>query len=576
MKRSYITKYVKLSIVSIAILFLMQCTKENFLEPVDPFEPQKLEANPEKFTLGSGANALVLKTNKGNVIKTDFGYSIKGSVYIENKKYGDVRLTNGAFDLVKDAAGNFYSKMTGLGVAELPKEGLLKKLNLDGMPLTSLVLKKGSEFEAGPFGWPVDPNRYYFYYENDQPYSASITKSKFNNIKKVAIDPLDPYYFTSCDFTGSKLGEISDAGIAVSAQGLIPFTPIVTSYNIPSFKGNFYISGTIPLNKYPIAFSGEAVLSIGSSGSNSDDFFANRNSAFKLGLNGKATLDHEALDWLNIEVVLGKASLYLGVENNGATQIKFVGEREMPPSKPSDFLYEIIGQDWDFLDYLIPVEQKETFYGTIGTELSEWELGFKSESTLNILGNKIDMGHTNLEVTSSSMHFSGEAVVAGLSRVGVKGYADRNGNFELTGYARNSLSASKGRLSLGYELSAEVSLKHEGGNFRFTGKMKLHGEACVDLEVVTICAGFTIRASVSISSNGDFEVCFSIGVGKLGFDVCISYHRSSVRDDDFVQTMTYKEIPIEQVPIENRFEPDNFTQAQKDAIDKYLEGKRGD
>ena len=114
------------------------------------------------------------------------------------------------------------------------------------------------------------------------------------------------------------------------------------------------------------------------------------------------------------------------------------------------------------------------------------------------------------------------------------------------------------------------------GVFKFSGKIKLSGEACVSIGKIDICAGFTIRGSVSISSDGEFEVCFSIGIGKLGFDVCISYHRSSVRDDDFVQTMTYKEIPIEQVPIENRFEPDNLTQAQKDAIDKYLEGKRGD
>ncbi|MFA5804843.1 MAG: hypothetical protein WC879_09360 [Melioribacteraceae bacterium] len=574
MKRCYLNKHVNLLIVTIAILLLMQCTKENFVEPIDPFVPQKLDPNPEEFILGSGDNALVLKTNKANLIKTDYGYSIKGSVFIENKKYGDIRLTNGAFDIVKDAGGKFYSKMTGMGVAELPKEGLLKKLNLDGMPLASLVLKKGSEFEAGPFGWPVDPNRYYFYYENDEPYSASITKSKFKNIKKVAIDPLDPYYFTSCDFTGSKLGDITDAGIAVSAQGLIPFTPLVTSYNIPSFKGNFYLSGTIPLNKYPIAFSGEAVLAIGSSSSNSDDFFANRNSAFKMGLNGKATLDHDALDWLNVEVVLGKTSLYLGVENTGATQIKFVGEREFPPSKPSDFLYEIIGKDWDFLDYLIPIEQKETFYGTIGTELSEWELGFKSESTLNVLGNKIDMGHTYLEITSSSMHFSGEAVIAGLNRVGVKGYAERNGNFELTGYARNGLHASKGPLSLGYELSVEASIKHNNGVFKFSGKIKLSGEACVSIGKIDICAGFTIRGSVSISSDGEFEVCFSIGIGKLGFDVCISYHRSSSVNDDSYQVMDYKEIPIEQVPIENRFDIDNATPEQLQAIQKYLEGKK--
>ncbi|MCX6174938.1 MAG: hypothetical protein NTZ27_09325 [Ignavibacteriales bacterium] len=553
--KTKIKQYLPVIIIAISILFLMQCTKENFVEPIDPFETQRLEPNPQTFKLGSGNNALLLKANKASVIQTDYGYRIKGSVYIENSKYGDIRLSNGDFELVKDATGNFFSKISGLGIAELPHEGLLNNLALEGMPVSKLVFKKGSEFESGPFAWPVDPDRYYFYYENDNPYSALITKSKFQNIRKVAIDPLDPYYFTSCDFNGSKLGDLSDVGIAVSVQGLIPYTPLVTSYNIPSFKGNFYLSGTIPLNKYPIAFSGEAVLSIGSSGSNSDDFFANKNSTFKMGLNGKATLDNQVLDWLNVEVVLGKASLYLGVENSGKTQIKFVGEREMPPSTPSDFLYQVIGQDWNFLDYLVPIEQKEIFYGTIGTEFSEWELGFKSESSLNILGNKIDMGHTFLEINSSSMHFSGEVVVAGLNRIGVTGYAERNGNFELTGYMSNGLSVSKGKLHFGYELSADVTLKHESGTFTFRGRVKLHGEACLSIGKIDICVDFTIRATVTISSNGNFEVCFSIGIGKLGFDVCINYESSSSVNEKFTQTMTYKEIPLELVPKENRFEP---------------------
>jgi len=573
MKKTFSNRYFNLFIVSFFILLLMQCTVENFVEPIDPFESKKLEPNPEKILVGTGQNAILLKANKASLVKTDYGYSVKGSVYIENKKYGDIRLTNGTFDIIKDAAGN-YTQINGLGISELPKEGLLKKLNLDGLPLAPMILKKGSEFESGPFGWPVDPNRYYFYFENDEPYSASVTKSKFKNIKKVAIDPLDPYYFTSCDFSGSKLGDISDAGIAVSAQGLIPFAPLVTSYTIPSFKGNFYLSGTIPLNKYPIAFSGEAVLALGSSSSNHDNFFANRNSTFQLGLNGKATLDNEVLDWLNIEIVLGKASLYLGIQESGSTTIKFVGEREFPPSKPSDFLYEVIGQDWDFLDYLVPVEQKETFYGTIGTEFSEWELGFKSESTLNILGNRIDMGHTRLEITSSSMHFDGEALIGPFGRVGAKGYAERNGNFELLGFARVDKKYSKGPLYLKFEFSIDASLKHASSKFTFKGKVKLSGKACVDVGAFDICAGFTIRASVTISSDGSFEVCFSIGIGGVGFDVCIEYDRSSLMTEEFIETMTYREIPIEQVPIENRFQIDDPTPEKIKAIQKYLEERK--
>lgn len=549
-------KKIIVFILIIIISFLLGCRKDNFVEPTDPFENQELEAVPEIITIGEGNNALKLKANHASVIRTETGLRIKGSVFVENSKYGDMPLSTGDFELVKDGAQNSYKNITGFSKIELPHEGLLKNLKIAALAAAPFGFKKGSEFEQGAFNWPVNADRYYFYYENDNPIQANITSSSIKNIKKIAIDPKDPFTFFTCDFNGTKLGDISDVGIAISTQGLIPFVPAVSFGGIKGFHGNLYLTGTIPLRQYPVAFTGEACMSFGSGEGNSDKFFAGKESAFILGLNGKATLDHEALDWLNVEVVLGKATLTLDVKESGSTELKFAGVREFPPSTPSDFLAEIIGQDWNFLDYLAPVETKETFYGTIGTELSDWKLGFKSESKLrNLPGNiELDLGKTQLEISSSQMYFLGEAVVGGLNRVGVEGYADRNGNFKLTGYGKSSFHASAGRLSIGYSLGMEVSIQLQDKVFTFRGKFSFKGKACITIADVDICASISIGGSTSISSNGTFEICFEIGVGKIGFDVCIKYERNNkLVGELFDQKMIVNEIPIEQVPVENRF-----------------------
>ena len=562
-------KYILIILVSI----WAGCSKEYFIEPPDPFATQTLEADPNIITLGQGANAIKLKTNHANVIQTNEGYRIKGSVFIANDKYGDMPLSTGDFEIVKDTSGasvkssSFKTNgssftITGFSRVELPHEGLLKDLDMLGMPTSKMGFKKGSEFDLGVLSWPVNPDRYYFYYENDDsnPFQADITGSKLKNLKKIAIDPTDPFVFFTCDFNGTKLGDLSDVGMAVSTQGLIPFTPLVDYGGIEGFNGNIYFTGSFPVGEYPVKLTGEGCLAFNPGETDGyKKFFTGSKSDFELGLNGEATFDNEKLDWLNIKVVLGQATLILNEKESGQTELKFAGLRQTPSSTVSDFINEIVGKDWNFLDYLMPLEEKETFYGTIGTKLSDWQMGFKIQSTLKLPGDiNLDMGTSELEISSSEMHFQGEAVVGGLNRVGVKGYAQKSGDFELTGYGENSLSASSGKLSLYYYIGMDVTVKYVGGVFTFSGKFKFTGKACVTIAKHDYCASVSLSGSVSIASDGSYKVCFSIGVGKLGFDVCIHYDadKTSADKHKFIQTMTSTEIPLEMVPVENRFPAD--------------------
>ncbi|MCX6149642.1 MAG: hypothetical protein NTX22_03855 [Ignavibacteriales bacterium] len=535
------------------------CVKENFVEPKDPFEQQQLNPDARVITLGSGKSALTLKTNPENIIETENGIRIKGSLFIANTKYGDMPLSTGDFSLFKDTtrlakgtSDDFFSGLNGFALTDIPHEGLLKDFKMLGMSAADFGFKKGSEFETGAFQWPVNEDRYYFYYEDaNNPLQAELESSSFFNLKKIAIDPTDPFVFFTCDFSGTKLGELKDIGFGVSVQGYLPFVPAVTIGGITGFNGNLFLTGTIPIKKYQVAFTGEACV-----GFNSGDpqgirkFFQGKENNFNLGMNGKCTLDNEILDFLNVEVVLGQATLTLSVKESGDTQLKFAGIRETPPSKVSDFLYEIIGQDWDFLDYILPYEQKETFYGTIGNKLSEWELGFKMESSLNLPGDiHLEMGKTQLELTTSHMYFLGQAVVCGFTNIGVEGYADRTGSFKLMGYAKNSFHAKAGKLSIGYDLGMSVSLALVDKVFSFTGEFHFRGEACLG----KLCASISVKGSVVIATDGTFTVCFSIGIGKLGFDVCIDFTKENTGNENFIQTMKATEIPLEQVPVENRF-----------------------
>ncbi len=557
----YSTHLQKAFIVACIVLFSFEygCVKENFVEPVDPFEQQKLEPDAQVITLGSGANALKLKTNQANIIQTEYGIKIKGSLYMVNSKYGDMALTSGDFDLIKDTSSlhkgssdEYYSDLDGFALIDIPKVGLLKNFEMLGLTATSFGYKKGSEFETGAFEWPVNQNRYYFYYENDDnPMNALLENASFFKIKKIAIDPTDPFVFFTCDFGGTKIGELQDIGFGVSVQGYLSFEPAVSIGGIKGFYGNLYLCGTIPIEKYQVSITGEGCV-----GFNSGDpegikkFFSGRQNDFNLGINGKLSLYNEILDFLNMDIVLGQATIILAFQETGDVEFKFAGLREIPSSTVSDFLRDVIGKDYNFLDYLIPLEQKEYFYGTVGTDISDWMLGFKMESSLNLPGNiHIEMGKTQLEVSSSHMYFYGQAGVACFGQIGVEGYVNKSGDFKLTGFAKKEFDASYKSLSIGYSLGLSVSVALQDEVFTFKGEFHLKGKACLG----KLCASISVKGSVEISTDGTFEVCFSIGIGKIGYDVCIDFDKDLNSSTGYSQTMTAVEIPLEQVPLENRF-----------------------
>ncbi len=556
----------------------LTCVEDIFVPPIDLFVEQRLEPNPKTFTLGSGPNKLTIKTNQANVTEIENGIRIRGSLFAENNKYGDVMLTSGDFVLLKStgtnsttytspehgalplSSGKFimhgetateYVGFAGVGLVELPNYGIVKNLQILDVNIAPMGFILGSELED----WPVSPNRYYFYTNLESPIKAEVGNSSLSGIKRIAIDPYDPYFYVSCDFEGSILGPITNIGFAVSAQGIIPYNPSVTIYKVPNFKGNLYLTGTIDLLKFPASITGETVIGFYTGDQQgSENFFQGKESKFNLGFNGKVNLEHDLLDFLDVEIVLGKASLFLKVMETGDAELYFVGIVEQPAVTPSELMYQIFGIDWEFLDYLQPQRTETTLYGTVGTVPSNWELGFKQKSYLDILGKwKLDMGETAIELNSEFMYFKGESSVAGFNRVGVEGKVNKSGDFILTGYKKSGFDLSAGPLSLSFSMGMNLTVALQDAVFTFKGKIKLSGEACAEILGVDLCADFSLKAEASISTNGSFKICFKIGISDVGFDVCLSF--SFDKAGKSIETMTVQEIPIEMVPLENRFQP---------------------
>ncbi len=558
---------LRLVLLIILVMGLTRCTKENFVEPIDPFKVVQLEPDPADFNIGGGENGIVLKANHDNVVLRHRGSSstgadslsvvrIRGSLYVENSKFGDIRLSNGDFNLIaKDAQdydNNVFTDFKGYAEFHLPEEGIFKYFNVPSMMTMPVGMKKGSDFEGGSFEWPVNPDRYYFYYENPNPFPINISSSSLENIKKMAIDPSDPSFFVQGDLDNTVIGSISDAGIAFSAQGFIPFTPLVNEPEMPMypFNGNIYISGTIPVMDYPISVSGEAVVKFNSDvDTDENNFFSGKNSDFAVGINGKVNLDDSRLDWLGVEVTLGTATSELAMQSDGTTKFRFIGMREDPSCSVSDFLAQVITTDLDFLDYLSPYQTREIFYGSIGTSLSDWSMGFKMQTYLNLPNFSIDMGHSDFYIDPTQMKFSGEVTIAGFQRVGIRGFVYNNGDFSLNGYTENHFSASWHSLSIHFNMSLNATLAHTSGVVSFEGRVVLHGRISFSI----FHASFKLHASISIHSDGYFKVCFSIGIGRLGFDVCLSFHPGVQAGEEYHPELRYTQIPIEQVPVENRF-----------------------
>jgi len=397
----------------------------------------------------------------------------------------------------------------------------------------------------------------------------SLSGPEASQIGAFVIDPLDPYLYFEGEFDGVPF--ITAGGIGFSAQGNIGFSPLVEIYDIPEFDGNIFLKASLAINPYPFSFDGDGVI-----GFNPGEkygiisFLKGEFTDLTMGINGSVSFSHESLDFFGISIELGKATGYLDIKAAGNTTFKFVGDLSQPTLMFADVIKQFIGEKagsyCEFIDYLQFQRMERIVYGTIAipndlkdwdNAVTEWELGFKNKCILNLLGFEMIMGETLLEINSDHLMGYFRWLPQGFTLNGPEELDPRDltqknflfgeftfeGDFLFSGQFFNGLLLQLGPVKLDFGTNLAALMEKTGDYFRIIGDIKMGGEACVG----DICAGFSYGATVEIDTDGNFSITFSIGIGPFGYKLTINFSDNTVKGKA-------TEIPLEQVPLENRFE----------------------
>lgn len=479
------------------VLLIYGCTTDPF-EPIDIFEQEQISVNADGNIVENGENTMLpvghlcdgvqLWANKDRVIETPGGFQIKGTVFA-NTEEGITSISSGDFE-IKNNALDELSGFTGFGTFLLPEVGVFKD-NVDLADLFGANLQYGSgrAFKALDADLPIVDGDCYFKMTMEEssgfgpggdsyPLMMGNTAMAFNtmyiqpNIPAILIrGDLDQYSvedkpakvvegrdgrkrFKPASRNVKKKFSIKDLHIGVAAKPHFVFTPntfsdeleeIVGGTGFEQFQGSMYLKGTIPLKKYPIDITGEAVLR---NDFKSGDVLMNvlensfEETTYELGINGTAEFGHAILDFLPLDtrVQLGNATVHLKTSLNESF-VRFAGEYD------TDIIGEIVG---DELAKLLPRKTLSgKMYGYVGTDLSEWEYYIEANMDMELPGiGTQKLNEAILHITPNGIYLSCFATLPyGIGETEITGEVNRDGTFSLTGRAKAQLELGDARIS---------------------------------------------------------------------------------------------------------------------------------
>ena len=526
-------------------------------------------------------------------------------------EHGDLPLTKGTFYRVTEDSIETYSAMAAYGMLELPAYGMLSKvtapLSGGGLAGAKITIGYGSKIKEN-FGSAFDPlndNRNYFIFEMETGISfdigavdASIGNALDNGNMSVnagngssymlALDPLDPYIFYRGNMGGISILGIEGAGFGLSVQGNITYQPSVTIYDrVKSFdNGNIYLQGDIPIPIPGLEFlnttvSGEAVIGFEHGDFAAPiEFFDLLPVKYKVGVNGSLSLNPDIIPgFLSLSFNLADANLYLDWNNIDDFQLSFVGMCDIinlpnPNVLLVDLSTNILKKlnlpegSLEFVKYVriaaalqspaTNIKENAIFLGTLSSKPMDWDFGITRKSWIELpeIG-EIAAGQVSYRLSPSLFKFLGQVDIgpfAGMELLGEIEWANA-ADFTLKGHAWADVGGSWGPIGfkLVMELLAEIYKRDL--TFGFNGIIHLEGNFWVTIAKIKITAGAKLRLEVSVASDGSFTLCFQVGIGKLGYNVCVDYTRLS---NGFMnENIKMQEIPISEVPTENIFQPEN-------------------
>ncbi len=323
------------------------CKREP-LEPVNFLEQQAID-NPVAATgPNTDTTSSPVYFDADNSEQTDDGYHYKGTLYFKNQDSIDAYGTEDLRGAYPAATGDFtinlnsdgsIASITGQGSPIFPDDFPIFQSVMEQVLYTDVSYEKGSDIKQRREykNFPLQDNIYYFTFGLDNySYQQGSGFVNFGNtgfvFKTLFIDPLDPMYLMWGDLNFQGRGEsfsISDLIFGVSWKGHLPFKPleypaleeVLGDLGFYDFTGNFYLSGTVPLDKFikdvPLELNGEIVIRTDEP-SGQDFYVEGPDASFILGANGRLFLTHDLLEYIpeDLRVEVGRATVEYETSNN--------------------------------------------------------------------------------------------------------------------------------------------------------------------------------------------------------------------------------------------------------------------
>lgn len=498
------------------------------------------------------------------------------SVFIEG--HGELPISKGSFKML-NSDGSVSGEFQGFGGYSeftLPQVGILQEMSIEQPVGTNILFGQGSDL---PDDFPVNPNRTYFYFFYEELVDFALGKSPFM-IDRMALDPDDPYFYVHASAMSIPgLSSIEDGGFAVSVQGNIPFSPqeSLSFGKVQSFDyGNLLLQGSINMETtfgVPLVIAdATAVIGFGNM-TDGVNFFNGDDVPFMMGLQGGLVLAVHDL----AEFTLGEAAISLEVYSYDDFEFRWAGwlSNEIRVLQPIEELLGIDteGTAWDFIQPPGVVNELKT-WGTIGTDIDNWAFGIHTTSTLKISNiMTFDLGSVRFEMKKESLDFYCRMRIGFFGNVSFGGYIHGDGAFGISGSGghHSSFDLKILEISIGYNVGFDLK-GYADGNWNFC----LRGTAYLDvsfgapffeahpeileahpeileqlkLEGSTLKGSFSVSMNACINNSGKFKGTISFSFWKIGYSFNYSVKLNS---SEASPLENFREIPLEEVPLENRF-----------------------
>lgn len=247
-------------------------------------------------------------TQSGTAVATNYNANITVTTPYYNFNLGNAGIT------VRTAADGTVTSVNGTAQISMPARNTFAGLGI-GSPL------------SGSFGWdyggnlpqlglPLPTANKVAYVGINAGFSSSFGTGAFTVSAgavnaAVAVDPADPGFYVT--------GPMANlTGIALSEHGLIPFQPQTTwgfdaaDNDMPTFTGQSWVAGEIPLEELPVVISGDVTTRY--TGWNGQSALDKTAFPRAVGINGTLSLGWDFLDGqFTLEVPLAHASGYIDV-----------------------------------------------------------------------------------------------------------------------------------------------------------------------------------------------------------------------------------------------------------------------